>query len=328
MLVGGIGLIVFFYISLSVGIYDVSLQQLIDAFLRRNVSENIDLVIFHFRLPRVILAGLIGLGLGIAGGVLQGITKNGLADPGILGINSGAGAAIVVFMFFFQGYVSSTSWLFTLTMPIYGLVGGLAAALIIYLISWEQGRLDPQRLLLTGIAAGAGFGAFTIFLSLKMKAQDFEMATVWLSGSIYSANWMFVLAVIPWFLICVPVIMRRTYMLDLFRMSEESLISIGVSVEKEKSILLLSSIGLISACVSVAGSISFVGLMAPHMARLIVGNEHKNIMPVCGLIGMLLVIGSDFIARTVVAPAEIPVGIVIAIIGVPYFVYLLFKVRM
>jgi len=158
-----------------------------------------------------------------------------------------------------------------------------------------------------------------------MKAQDFEMATVWLSGSIYNANWIYILTIIPWFLLCLPIILRKSYLLDLFQLSEESQISVGVSVEKEKIFLLISSIGLVSACVSVAGSISFVGLIAPHIARLLVGHNHKNIVPLSALIGMILLVGSDFIGKTVVAPAEIPVGIVIAIIGVPYFVYLLFK---
>ncbi|WP_425435910.1 FecCD family ABC transporter permease [Metabacillus halosaccharovorans] len=325
MSVGFLFVLMLFYINLSYGIYDMTFSQLVETLFLQHVSEKLDMVVFQLRLPRMILAAFVGLGLGVAGAVLQGISKNKLADPGILGINSGAGAAIVVFMFFFQGQQASTSWVATMTMPLFGLLGGLCAALCIFFISRENGRLDSQRLLLTGIAIGSGFGAFTVFLSLKMKAQDFEMATVWLSGSIYIANWTYILSIIPWFLICLPIILRKSYLLDLFQLSEESQISVGVSVEKEKIFLLISSIGLVSACVSVAGSISFVGLISPHIARLLVGHNHKNIVPLSALIGMILLVGSDFIGKTVVAPGEIPVGIVIAIIGVPYFVYLLFK---
>ncbi|MCP3738156.1 FecCD family ABC transporter permease [Rossellomorea sp. BNER] len=327
MLVGCFFLLLLAYFSLTIGIYEITIKELLDTIFRMNPSEKLDLVIFQYRLPRIVLAILIGFGLGIAGAVLQGVSKNGLADPGILGINSGAGAAIVIFMFFFQGTVTSTNWMTIMIMPLFGLIGGLTAALIIYLISWQDGRLDPQLLLLTGIAVGSGFGALTLYLSLKMKAQDFEMATVWLSGSIYNANWMFIVSMIPWFLICLPVILQKTYILDLFQLNETSLKGLGVSVEREKSILLLCSVGLVSACVSVAGSISFVGLIAPHIARFLVGNQHKSIVPLSGLIGMILVVGADFIAKNVVAPSEIPVGIVIAIIGVPYFVYLLFRVK-
>ncbi|SDZ41029.1 iron complex transport system permease protein [Evansella caseinilytica] len=327
MLTGVCLVLLLIYISLTIGIYEMTFKELVETILRINPSDHLDLVIFKFRLPRILLAALIGLGLGTAGAVLQAVSKNGLADPGILGINSGAGAAIVVFMFFVHGQVTGAGWLVIMAMPLFGLFGGLAAALTIYLISWENGRLDPQRFLLTGIAVGTGIGAFTLFISLKMKAQDFEMATVWLSGSIYSANWMYIVSMLPWFFLCLPIILKRTYLLDMFQLGEDSLTSLGVSVEREKAILLLSSIGLVSACVSVAGSISFVGLMAPHIARLLIGHRHKQLVPFCGVIGMILVIGADFIGKSVVAPSEIPVGIVIAIIGVPYFVFLLFKMK-
>ena len=211
-------------------------------------------------------------------------------------------------------------------MPMFGLVGGLGAAIIIYLFSWKNGKLDSRRLLLTGIAIGSGFGAFSMYLSLKMKSTDFEMA-VWVSGSIYSANWKYIVAMLPWLIILIPLIQKKAYLLDLFQLEETSITSLGVSVEREKSILLLSSIGLVSACVAVSGSIGFIGLMAPHIAKRLVGIQHKYIIPTCGVIGMFLVIASDFIAKTVFTPVELPVGIVISIVGVPYFLYLLYKAK-
>ncbi|PGT76568.1 iron ABC transporter permease [Bacillus sp. AFS040349] len=325
MLIGLLVVLIFMYISLTFGIYEMTFNELVRTIFLLHVSEKLDLVVFQLRLPRIILAAFIGVGLGVAGAVLQGISKNGLADPGILGINSGAGASIVLFMFFIQGQIKSTDWTSIMTMPLFGLIGGFSAALIVFFISRQGRRIDSQKLLLTGIAVGSGLGAFTLYLSLKMKSQDFEMATVWLSGSIYSANWYFILSIIPWFLICLPIILSKSYILDLFQLGEESMISIGISVERQTIILLMSSIGLVSACVSVAGSISFVGLMSPHIARLLVGNQHKKVIPLSAVIGMVLVVGADFIGKTIVAPSEIPVGIVIAIIGVPYFVHLLFK---
>ncbi|MBX9975809.1 iron ABC transporter permease [Cytobacillus firmus] len=313
------------YVSLTNGTFEISVKEILNTFLRIDASREHDLVIFDFRLPRIVIACLVGLGLGIAGAVLQGITRNQLADPGILGINAGAGAAVVLFMFFFQGALSESGWLAIMLMPLFGLAGGLFAALLIYFFSWKDGRLDPQRLLLTGIAIGSGFGALSMYVSLKMKSSDFEMAAVWVSGSIYNANWLYVLSMLPWLLILIPIIYWKSYLLDLFQLEETSLIGLGVAAEKEKSILLLSSIGIVSACVSVSGSIGFVGLMAPHIARQLVGLRHRYVLPVCGAIGMLLVALSDFIAKTVFAPAEIPVGIVISIIGVPYFMYLLIK---
>lgn len=313
------------YVSLTHGEFDMTLQEVIQTLFRIHPTPQLDLVIFDFRLPRIVIAALVGLGLGIAGAAVQGVTRNGLADPGILGINAGAGAAIVIFMFFYQGQMETTGWTAALAMPFFGLIGGLVAALLIYLFAWKAGRLDSQRLLLVGIAIGSGFGSLSLYLSLKMKASDFEMATVWMSGSIWSADWKLVATVIPWLVILIPVIWLKSYVLDLFQLHEHIAKSLGVATEKEKSILLLSSIGLVSACVSVSGGIGFVGLLSPHIARRLVGLHHRFVIPVCGMVGMVLVLLSDFVAKTVVAPAEIPVGLIIAVIGVPYFVVLLMK---
>ncbi|GKS14601.1 iron ABC transporter permease [Paenibacillus chitinolyticus] len=328
VLLTGIGLIVIAaYTSLTNGSFDITVGDVVNTLLRIDPSPENDLVILEFRLPRIVIAGLVGMGLAIAGTVIQGITRNGLADPGILGINAGAGAAIVIFMFFFQGKLHGTGWWGIMTMPLFGLVGGLSSAFLIYLFSWKNGRIDSQRLILTGIAIGAGFSALALFLTLKMDAKDFEMAAVWTSGSIYNANWKYVVSILPWLIILIPLIRRSAYTLDLFQLEESSVKSLGVNVERQKGILLLGSIGLVSACVSVSGGIGFIGLMSPHIAKRLVGVHHNRVLPVSAVIGMLLVIGSDFIAKTVFMPVELPVGVMISIIGVPYFIYLLFKAK-
>ncbi|NEW06380.1 iron ABC transporter permease [Paenibacillus sp. SYP-B3998] len=325
VLIVGSGLILLtVYMSLTNGAFDITVMDVIRTLLRIDPKPDQDLVIFEFRLPRIVIAGLVGVGLGISGAVIQSVTRNGLADPGILGINAGSGAAMVIFLFFYQGQIKGSGWASILAMPLFGLVGGLTAALLIYVFSWKNGRLEPQRLLLTGIAIASGLGAISLFLTLKMNAKDFEMAAVWTSGSIYNANWKYIVSILPWLLILIPIIVRRSYILDLFRLDEDSVRSIGVSSEKEKGILLLSSIGVVSACVSVSGGIGFIGLMAPHIARRLVGNAHKRIIPVCGIVGALLVMVSDFIGKMLFAPVELPVGIVVSIIGVPYFIYLLY----
>ncbi len=298
--------------------------EVIKTLLRLNPNEKFDLVIFDFRLPRIVIAGLVGIGLGIAGAVIQGVTRNGLADPGILGINAGAGAAIVIFMFFFQMSASSTSYS-VLLMPLFGFFGGTLAAAIIYLFSWKNSVLDMQRLILTGIAISSGFGAITLYISLQMNANDYEMAAVWLSGSIYSANWNYVLTIFPWVLILGFFIYRKAHLLDYLQLEESTVKSLGISIEKEKSLLLLSSIGIVSACVSVSGSVAFIGLMAPHIAKRLVGISHRFVIPVSAVVGMFLLIVSDYIAKTVFEPSELPVGIVVSIIGIPYFIYLLIK---
>lgn len=313
------------YVSLTNGVFDISLGDVIRTLLRIDPKPDQDLLIFEFRLPRIIIAAFVGVGLGIAGAVIQSITRNALADPGILGINAGAGTAIVIFLFFYQGQIRGSDWMSILAMSLFGLVGGLTASFLIYLFSWKDGRLEPQRLLLTGIAIASGLGAVSLFLTLKMNAKDFEMAAVWTSGSIYNANWKYISSILPWLVILIPVIAMKSYILDLFQLDEDSIRSLGVATEKEKAILLLSSIGIVSACVSVSGGIGFIGLMAPHIARRLVGNVHRRIIPVCGGIGALLVMISDYIGRMAFAPAELPVGVIIAIMGVPYFIYLLYR---
>ncbi|EJL45973.1 iron ABC transporter permease [Brevibacillus agri] len=315
------------YISLTNGVFDMSVMDVVRTLLRIEPSADHDLVIFDFRLPRIVIAALVGFGLGIAGAVIQGITRNGLADPGILGINAGAGAAIVAFMFFFQGKFTEASWFSIMAMPLFGLTGGLLAAALIYMFAWRKGTLDPQRLILVGIAIGSGLGAVSLYLSLKMNPNDFEMATVWLTGSIWNANWTHITGMLPWLILLSPVLLRKAHVLDLMQLSEESVKSLGVSVEKERNRLLLSSIGIVSACVSVSGSIGFVGLMAPHIAKRLTGIAHRHVLPLSGMIGMLMVVAADFIAKTVFTPVELPVGIVISIIGVPYFFYLLSRAR-
>jgi iron complex transport system permease protein len=315
------------YISLTNGEFDMTVRDIVETLFRIHPVPEHDLVVFDFRLPRIVIAALIGFALGMVGAVIQGLTRNGLADPGILGINAGAGAAIVIFTFLFQGLPTSAGWFAIMAKPLFGLVGGLAAAALIFVFAWKRGKLDPQRLILVGIAIGSGFGAVSLYLSLKMNPQDFEMATVWLTGSIWNANWAYIAAMLPWLLILLPIVYRKAHLLDLLQLEEISVKGLGVSTEREKIILLLCCIGVVSACVSVSGNIGFVGLLAPHMARRLVGIRHQYVLPISGTLGMLLVVLSDFISKTVFKPVELPVGIVISLIGVPYFIYLLFKAR-
>lgn len=320
--------LVAFYFHITNGAFDMSVMDVVKTMLRIDPNEKHDLVIFQFRLPRIVIAALVGIGLGIAGTVIQGVTRNGLADPGILGINAGAGASIVIFMFFFQmssNNLTDDSWSSILMMPIFGFVGGAVAAGLIYLFAWRNGVLDMQRLILTGIAISSGFGALSLYISLKMNASDYEMAAVWIAGSIYSANWTFVMSTLPWVVILGYVIYRKSHLLDYFQLEEASVKSLGIAVEREKSILLLSSVGIVSACVSVSGGIGFIGLMAPHIAKRLVGINHRFVIPMSAMIGMFLLVFSDYIAKTVFEPSELPVGIVVSIIGIPYFLYLLVK---
>ncbi|PYF06386.1 bacillibactin ABC transporter integral membrane protein [Ureibacillus chungkukjangi] len=318
------------YLHITNGVFNMSILEVLKTLFRIDPNRDFDLVIFEFRLPRIIIAGLVGIGLGMAGVILQGITRNGLADPGILGINAGAGAAIVIFMYYFQVQIVSadiSSWLSILMMPIFGFIGGTIAAALIFMFAIKNSFLDMQRLILTGIAINSGFGALSMYLSLKMNEKDYESAAVWLAGSIYNANWIFILSMLPWIILLGFYLYKKAYLLDYFQLEESSITSLGIAVEKEKIKLLLASVALVSACVSVSGSIGFIGLMAPHIAKQLVGIRHQYVLPVSALIGASLLIIADFIGKTVFAPTELAVGIIVSIIGIPYFLYLLVKAK-
>lgn len=315
------------YFSLTYGIFTITFREVINTLLRIEPAKEYDLLLFQFRMPRIVIAALVGAGLGLAGVVLQGVSRNGLADPGILGINAGAGLGIVLFLFFVQGNYTALGWLAVLTMPLFGLAGGLGAMLLVWLFSWENGRLNSERFLLTGIAISAGLSAASLYLTLKMNPADFHMVAVWHTGSIWNANWEFITATLPWFVLLVPILVCKASVLDLFQLEISSVRSLGVSVEKEQIILLLASTGLVGACVAVAGNISFVGLIIPHIAKRLVGIQHNRVIPTAIFLGMLLVVTADFAAKNLFAPAEISVGIVISLLGIPYFIYLLYKAK-
>ena len=318
------------YLHLTSGAFTMTTSEVFKTLLRIESTDNFDLVIFDLRLPRIVTAALVGVGLAMAGVVLQGITKNALADPGIIGINAGAGCAIVIFMYFFQIElvgVEINSIVKILIVPIFGFIGGALAAVIILAMSYKYGRMDMQKLILTGIAINTGFSAITLFWSLKMDENDYQAAAIWMNGSIYNSNWYFVSAMLPWLIILGIYIYRKAYILDYFQLEEETIISLGISLEKEKIKLLLACVGLVSACVSVSGSIGFIGLMAPHIARQLVGIHHRYMMPVSLLIGAVLLVFSDYIAKTLFSPIELSVGIVVSLVGIPYFLYLLVKAK-
>lgn len=317
-----------FYLHLTNGMFNISVIEVFETLFNLNDNEKFRLVVFEFRLPRIIISVLIGIGLSIAGLFLQGITKNELADPGILGINSGASAAVIMYMYFvnFNSSVSNGSNFFSIfAMPIFGFIGGILAAILILLFSRNNDKMDMQRLILTGIAINSGFSAISMLFSMKMNSSDFEFAAIWQAGSIYNANWSFIYMMLPWIIILGIYLYNKVHLLDYFQLEESSIVSLGINLEKEKRKLLFACVGLISSCVCVAGNIGFIGLMAPHIARQLVGIKHRKLMPVTALVGVFLLILSDFIAKTVFAPSELAVGIVISIIGIPYFIYLLYK---
>lgn len=324
-----IGLIILiigmFFVSLSTGVIQLTPVEVIKTLFGQGTDKQ-ELVLFDFRLPGIVLALLIGAGLAVSGAILQGVTQNDLADPGILGINTGAGLAVVLFIFFFQDTINISSTVSAFIMPIFALVGAVFAAFVIYFLAWKDG-VNPIRLILVGIGVNAGFSAALIIFQLKMDPQDFRQATVWLAGDIWSANWNFVWALLPWIFILIPFTLHKANSLNVLNLGDDIAAGLGTSVERERRLLLLLAVALAGACVAAGGGIAFLGLVVPHIARRIVGPSHQRIIPISTLIGALLLMLSDAIGKTILAPTEIPVGIIVAILSTPYFIYLLMKTK-
>lgn len=316
-------IIIMFFVSLSTGVINISPVNVVKTLLGEGTDRQ-ELVLFDFRLPGIILAILIGMGLAVSGVILQGVTQNDLADPGILGINTGAGLAVVLFIFFLQDSLDPTLSIFV--MPLFALLGALFAAFLIYSLAWKNG-VNPIRLILVGIGVNAGFSAALIIFQLKMNPQDFRQATVWLSGDIWSASWMFVLALLPWILILIPYALQKANGLNVLNLGDDIAAGLGSKVEKERRLLLLAAVALAGASVAAGGAIAFLGLVVPHIARKIIGPLHQYIIPISALVGALVLIIADTIGKNLLNPTEIPVGIVLAIISAPYFVYLLIKIK-
>ncbi|WP_433941170.1 FecCD family ABC transporter permease [Paenibacillus lautus] len=318
-----LAIIAVFLASLNMGTMKIPLAEVVKAFNGTGSEQNYT-VLMHFRLPRMVIAILIGAGIAVSGAILQSVSRNALADPGILGINSGAGLAVVLYIFYFQGSSFSSGIWSVYIMPFAALVGAFLAAFLIYSLAWKQG-VTPIRLVLVGIGINAAFGALIIVFQLMMDPNNFMQATIWLSGSIWGASWEYVVAILPWILFLVPWAVYKSQNLNVLNLGDHTAAGLGVTVERERRTLLFISVALAGACVAVGGGIAFLGLVAPHLARKLVGPRHQGMLPVSALLGSLVLLVADMIGKNLMAPSEIPVGLVVSCLGAPYFIYLLIK---
>lgn len=324
MIIGILMVLIFttFLVSLNMGSLSIEPLDVIKTLVGQG-SKSHEIAIFKLRLPRIVIGILVGTALAIAGTILQGVTKNDLADSGILGINSGAALFVVIYIYIMNGNVyDGISNMTIFTMPIVALSGAIFGAFLIYILAWKNG-INSSRLLLIGIGINVAFTSLLTIFQLRFTTQEFNRVMAWTSGSIWGASWKYVLAVLPFILIFTLLTIYKSRYLDVLNLGDEVATGLGIEVEKERRRLIIYAVILAGVATSVAGSIGFLGLVAPHIARKLVGPKHKKLIPTAALVGSLILLVSDNIARNLIAPMEIPVGIVVAIIGVPYFIYLM-----
>ncbi|MGS2779324.1 FecCD family ABC transporter permease [Robertmurraya sp. GLU-23] len=315
---------VVFIISTGLGDMKINPVTVVSVFFGGG-TEMEKLVVQSFRLPRIIVALVVGMSLAVAGGILQGMIRNPLASPDVLGITGGASTAVVLFLAIFSNdsnaLTVSIQW-----MPLAAFIGSAVAGLLVYIFAWKNG-VSPVRLVLIGIGLSALFQALTTMMMLLGPIYRASQANIWITGTVHGSTWTNVFTIVPWALTLMLVAFFMARKVNVLGLGDDVATSVGTSVQKLRFMLLLISTALIGSSVAFAGGIGFVGLMAPHMARRLVGSVYGALLPVSALIGAILVMVADLIGRTMFSPLEIPAGVFTAGIGAPYFIYLLFKTR-
>jgi iron complex transport system permease protein len=304
-------------IGLFVGSVGLEPGEVLGVLVGGGSTTHRDLVL-GFRLPRLLLASILGGGLALAGATFQALLRNPLAEPYILGVSGGAAVGAVVVLAL--GLTTLASW----TLPLAAFAGALLAITIVFRVATAAGRaLDVRVLLLAGVVTGAFFAAVISFILAVSDARTVRSAVLWMMGSTAGADWQTVAVAAAYTLPTALVIIALARPLNTLAVGEETALYLGTDVERVKRIAFAAASLVTAAGVAVAGVIGFVGLVVPHALRLVVGSDHRILLPLCFLVGAAFLTTADTLARVILSPTEIPIGVVTAFVGVPIFLVLL-----
>jgi iron complex transport system permease protein len=331
--VGILILIVIIIFAANFGVANISFKQTAMILMSRipvinkltsleGIDETYQIIILNLRLPRILLAALVGAGLSVVGTSFQGIFKNPMADPYVLGISSGAalGATLTI------AFGAKVTFFGLSFITINAFIGAIVTTYIVYSIARVGSKVSSVTLLLAGVASSYLLSSI-ISLVMIFKREDIEKIVMWTMGSLSTASFDQVLILLIVIIPSIAVIYFFSRDMNIMLLGEDSARSLGVEVEKVKKIILLISTFMVAAVVSFTGIIGFVGLIIPHTIRMIFGPSHKVLIPFAALLGAIFLIICDALARTIIPPSEIPVGIITSIFGVPFFLYLLYKTK-
>ena len=303
-----------FVLSIRYGTYTLSIDEISQAF---HPDDKNYFTLMEYRLPRALLAIIIGSALAISGVLVQSVVRNPLASPDILGINNAAGLVAVTVLIFLPNL--AFYWL-----PIFAFIGGVLSFILLWMICGFNFR--PIKMAIIGVALSALWAAISHYLMLT-NPVEINTAMLWLTGSLWGRSWAYVNVVLPWLLVLLPLPFIFCRDLDTLGLGENKAATLGVSVNKTQILVLVLAVALSTTAVAICGPIAFLGLVAPHLARKLVGGRHRTLLPAAMLIGTLLLQISDILARVIDPPTELPAGILTAIIGAPYFFYLLMRTK-
>lgn len=303
-----------FVLSIRYGTYTLSFDEISQTF---HPDDKNYFTLMEYRLPRALLAIIIGGALAISGVLVQSVVRNPLASPDILGINNAAGLVAVTVLIFLPNL--AFYWL-----PIFAFIGGVLSFILLWMICGFNFR--PIKMAIIGVALSALWAAISHYLMLT-NPVEINTAMLWLTGSLWGRSWAYVDVVLPWLLVLLPLPFIFCRDLDTLGLGENKAATLGVSVNKTQILVLVLAVALSTTAVAICGPIAFLGLVAPHLARKLVGGRHRTLLPASMLIGTLLLQISDILARVIDPPTELPAGILTAIIGAPYFFYLLMRTK-
>ncbi|PQL19314.1 iron ABC transporter permease [Veillonella denticariosi JCM 15641] len=303
--------------SLLYGSTYVSLQDIWQALTSSELTSTSSQIIWNIRFPRNIVAAFVGASLAVSGAILQAVMKNPLADPQIVGVSSGAGLAGVIVLILFPGY--------DYIVPLVAFLGAMGAALMVYALAWKNG-IRPSRIILAGVAVaaflGSGISALLVFYGDRVQG-----ALLWMVGGLSARSWPQVEVLFPYATVGLILACLGAKRLTILSLGDETAKGLGLKVEQTRFMMTAVAALLAAGAVSIAGLIGFVGLVVPHMLRLIIGNDYAYLLPGSALLGALVLVVSDTVGRVIASPIEIPVGIIMAFFGAPFFLYLLRRDR-
>ncbi len=312
-------LLVVMLIAVSLGPVNIPLRAL----LSHSLDEQQAAVLWSIRLPRVVLAVLVGAALAISGAALQGLFRNPLADPGLIGITSGAALFVSAAIVLFGGIFTGILGMYGLSLAAF--MGGLLVSLLIFRLSKLTGTVSLTYMLLAGIALNALALSGINFMTFLSTDQQMRTINFWMMGSLGGADWQSVIACAVLITPCLLLMLSHAKALNILMLGEEEASYLGIHVERLKLIVIVTAALSVGAAVSVSGIIVFIGLIIPHLIRLTIGPDHRMLIPASAICGAILLVVADTIARTIVSPAEMPVGILTSLIGGPFFLWLLIK---
>lgn len=304
--------------SLSIGAVHLPFFKL----LSLNLTESGQAILFTIRLPRVLLAAIVGAALAVSGAVMQGLFRNPLADPGLIGIASGAALAVAIVIVLAGSFVSALG-LYGLSIAAF--LGGVVTCTMIFKFAKLSGGFSVTYMLLAGIAINALAGAGTSFLAYLSNDEQLRTLTFWTMGSVGRALWPAVIVAVTIIAPTIFVLNRYARALDILLLGEHEAQNLGVNTEQLKRIVMICTALCVGSAVALTGIIGFVGLIVPHLIRLMIGPDHQRLIPTSAILGALVLTCADLLARTLLSPAEIPVGILTSLLGGPFFLWLLVK---